>query len=179
MLFYFILGKDGPDHIAAHNIHQVIPDVKILVTVRDPTDRLYSDYNHFVHKSADDFHYRVMTGIALHRRCRQTHSIRSCAYALQNRYRYAALHIGMYDVFVADWLQIFTKDQIYISKLEDFASDPVRCINDIFAFLGVPPVEQIKHRDSPRTYSIGQMLKKTRTLLDEFYLVRLATYIYV
>ena len=166
----------GPNRTTADDIHDLIPDVKILVVVRDPTERLYSEYNYFLRKnetSAQDFHDRVVATIEQHKSCRKINSVLTCAY-LVHPYNYTlqdvvGLHLGMYDVFIGDWLKVFKKE-LFVSRLEDFTRNPVKQVNKIFSFLELPHMDEINHGNANKnTNSIPRMMNKTREMLDEFY----------
>lgn len=143
--------------------------------------RLYSHYNHYQHKSADDFHVRVVAEIKKHSQCRTDYSIRTCAYAMQHpnnvsflfcvdlylfrlllaftwliaiailciatsiiylhnlskSHTQVSLHIGMYDVYTEDWLTVFPRHQLYFLKFEEFITNQMKHLNDVFSFLGL------------------------------------------
>ena len=46
-----------------------------------------------------------------------------------------SLQAGMYDVYAQDWLNVFPREQVYFSKLEDFQQDP-DSVKNLFAFIG-------------------------------------------
>ncbi|KAH3862723.1 hypothetical protein DPMN_025695 [Dreissena polymorpha] len=65
--------------------HRLNPNMKIIFVVRDPVERLYSDYvfeSLFLGYpvSKQGFHQRVLSTIAAHKLCRKYQSARACAY---------------------------------------------------------------------------------------------------
>ena len=45
------------------------------------------------------------------------------------------LRIGMYAVFISDWLRVFRADQIYVVKLEDYSKDKKKYLSQMYNFL--------------------------------------------
>lgn len=41
----------------------------------------------------------------------------------------------MYSIFLEDWLRIFPRSHIYVMRYEDYATDMLKEINKIYAFL--------------------------------------------
>ncbi|XP_056627647.1 carbohydrate sulfotransferase 15-like isoform X2 [Triplophysa dalaica] len=73
-------------------IHGLQPDARLIVILRDPVERLYSDYLYFgvSDKSSDDFHVKVSESVMMFNGCVQHSSLRSCVY---NRTLYNAMRI--------------------------------------------------------------------------------------
>lgn len=47
------------------------------------------------------------------------------------------LNLGMYIVFLLDWLSVFSKEQILVLRLEDYAANLKETIQKVFDFLSV------------------------------------------
>ena len=95
-------------------IHQVLPDVKLIASLRDPAERAYSHYcyRHKENKKAVSFEQQIIKNPQL---------IEECMYAV-NLQRY-------YD--------LFPKSNILILRYEDIKSGPDEYMRSIFRFLGV------------------------------------------
>ncbi|KAM4607182.1 carbohydrate sulfotransferase 15-like isoform 2-T3 [Polymixia lowei] len=140
-----------PPFLAQDFIQAVQPNAKIIIMLRDPVERLYSDYLYFkmANKSAEDFHQKVR------------------------------LNLGMYIVFLLDWLTVFHKEQILVLRLEDYAANLRLTIKKVFDFLSVGPLsEQAEAAVTKRPMSntrraadrnLGPMLPTTRDLLRQFH----------
>ncbi|XP_073338751.1 carbohydrate sulfotransferase 15-like [Pagrus major] len=180
------LPRDGeetePPFLAQDFIHTVQPDAKIIIMLRDPVERLYSDYLYFkmANKSAEDFHQKVVESVQLFQSCLSEKSLHSCVY---NTSLYNAmpvrLSLGMYIVFLLDWLTVFHREQILVLRLEDYAANLKATIRKVFDFLSVGPIsEKVDAALSKRPMSntrrvadrnLGPMLPATRDLLREFH----------
>lgn len=67
------------------------------------------------------------------------------------------LNLGMYIVFILDWLTVFHRDQILVLRLEDYAANLKMAIKAVFDFLSVGTCHRV-------TFSLFITLKKSRFL---------------
>ncbi|XP_070697114.1 carbohydrate sulfotransferase 15-like [Pempheris klunzingeri] len=171
-----------PPFLTQDFIHTVQPGAKIIIMLRDPVERLYSDYLYFkmANKSAEDFHQKVVDSVQLFQSCLSERSLRSCVY---NTSLYNAmpvrLNLGTYFIFLLDWLTVFHREQILVLRLEDYAANLKVTIKKVFDFLGVGALtEQVEAALTKRPMSntrraadrnLGPMLPATRDLLREFH----------
>ena len=47
------------------------------------------------------------------------------------------LRVGLYSVYLRDWLRAFSRDQMHVLRLEDYTRDPTTHARQIFSFLGL------------------------------------------
>ncbi|XP_033756313.1 carbohydrate sulfotransferase 15-like [Pecten maximus] len=173
---------DDPVYTNADYIKKLLPDSKLILLLRNPIDRLFSDYLYFNmgKKSSEAFHQRMLNGITVYRNCTETHSMRHCVYnravALHSATR---LRVGLYIIYLRDWLKVFPREQLLILRLEDYSRDLAGVIKKVFSFLKlrklnetefnhvihVPIANERKNKDK----QVGQMMEKTKELLREFY----------
>ncbi|XP_060065551.1 carbohydrate sulfotransferase 15-like [Ylistrum balloti] len=173
---------EEPIYTNADYVRKLLPNSKLILLLRDPIDRLFSDYLYFNlgEKSSEAFHQRMVNGIAVYKNCTETHSKRYCVYnrhvALQSATR---LRVGLYVIYLRDWLKVFPREQLLILRLEDYSKDLAGVIKKVFNFLKlrkltdtefnhvihVPIANGRKNKDK----RVGQMLDKTKQLLQEFY----------
>nr|XP_046258181.1 carbohydrate sulfotransferase 15-like [Scatophagus argus]XP_046258182.1 carbohydrate sulfotransferase 15-like [Scatophagus argus] len=171
-----------PPFLAQDFIHAVQPGAKIIIMLRDPVERLYSDYLYFktVNKSAEDFHKKVVESVQLFQFCLSERSLRSCVYSssLFNTMQ-VRLTLGMYIVFLLDWLTVFHREQILVLRLEDYSANLKETIKKVFDFLSLGPLSekaQAALTDVPMSNTrrvqdrdLGPMLPATRDLLRKFH----------
>lgn len=167
-------------------IHSVTPAVKILMILRDPTERLWSDYLAFNQKretvSAGEFDVLVRIQIEVLANCLKRKSLRSCCDDPEISYRNRAvvvLNQGIYICFVREWKEKFG-DQMKVVRLEDYSENPISVLQDIFKFLDISPltrdiiagyISSSKPANTRRDEALdkGDMLPSTRKLLKTFY----------
>ncbi|XP_076599661.1 carbohydrate sulfotransferase 15-like [Chaetodon auriga] len=174
--------ESEPGFLTQDFIHTLQPGAKLIIILRDPVERLYSAYLFFRtdKTSVKDFHEKTMRCLQLFQSCLSEQSLRSCVY---NRSLHDSmlvrLHVGLYVVFLLDWLTVFHRDQILVLRLEDYSADPRATLHKAFDFLGLSPLsveleeEVMKKRVSNSRRmtdrDLGPMLPATRDLLRDFY----------
>ncbi|XP_060557337.1 carbohydrate sulfotransferase 15-like [Ruditapes philippinarum] len=165
--------------------YHINPNMKIIFMVRNPVERLYSDYIYEARYiryplSSQLFHEAVIDAIKNHTDCRKYTTIRACAYNGTIETFKIRLRVGMYSVFIKDWLQVFQPENILVVKAEDtFGPKKYRTYRRIFEFLNIRPFTKLEevnifHRGAVNTRSsrekrIGDMLPETRKLIEQFY----------
>uniref|UniRef100_UPI003AAD7091 carbohydrate sulfotransferase 15-like n=1 Tax=Centroberyx gerrardi TaxID=166262 RepID=UPI003AAD7091 len=171
-----------PPFLTQDFIHTVQPNAKIIIILRDPVERLYSEYLYFkmANKSAEDFHQKVTESVRLFQSCLSERSLRSCVYNTSlSHAMLVRLHLGVYFVFLLDWLTVFHREQILVLRLEDYSANLKVTMKKVFDFLGAGPLsEQVEAQLTKRPLSntrraadrsLGPMLPATRDLLREFH----------
>ncbi|KAJ8045876.1 Carbohydrate sulfotransferase 15 [Holothuria leucospilota] len=178
-------STQGPPYIVADLIHAVDPDAKLIVIFRDPVSRMYSSYNFFKGKSAspEEFHHKVVERIGIFQRCLSVNSLRACAYQdivnfhPKNRDNsMMQLRIGIYHVFLEDWLRIFPKNQLFILELEDWNNRCTQILPEMFEFLNLERLSDMSIKLScsrpPRNkakFEVKPVLPETKKILEKFY----------
>lgn len=49
----------------------------------------------------------------------------------------AHVHTGMYGPYLKDWFNVFPRDQIYVTRLEDYSQNRTHILDEITDFLGI------------------------------------------
>ncbi|XP_067225954.1 carbohydrate sulfotransferase 15-like isoform X2 [Chanodichthys erythropterus] len=127
-----------PPSLVQDFIHAVQPDARLIAILRDPVERLYSDYLYFgtSNKSALDFHQKVCESLRLFDACLRDAGLRACVYSSTLYYAMSVrLQVGLYVVFILDWLSVFSRDQLLVLRLEDHAANLTHSMNRVFHFL--------------------------------------------
>lgn len=110
---------------APGRIHHHVPEVKLIVLLRDPVERAYSQFLHFVRDGQEP-----LTDFARALQEEETRIRNNWAFG-----RYASR--GFYHAQLKRYLGTFDRSQIKIHLYEDFGTDPVGVLGDTFRFLGV------------------------------------------
>ncbi|XP_053390593.1 carbohydrate sulfotransferase 15-like, partial [Mercenaria mercenaria] len=128
------LGFTEPPYTNADIIQQLNPFAKFVLILRNPTQRLYSDYFYFGKgDNAYHFHDSALDAVKNVTTCLANYSLRHCAYLdLPQTVR---LHIGLYHVFLEDFMRVFTRNRIHVLKLEDYSRNPAKYLDEVFLFL--------------------------------------------
>jgi len=144
---------------AARNIFEKVPNAKIVMILRDPADRAFSQYMHGVNKGVirDSFRSYVDRDLRHGGECFDV--------------MLPFLEMGRYAEQVRRYLDLFLRENIRILFYEDYESDAGRAIRGLLEFLNVDPTVQI---DLSEKHLVGRaaglrMNPQDRTYLKEYY----------
>lgn len=101
---------------AAQKIYELIPDAKLIYILRDPIERVLSQYSHF---QADD-----REGLPFER-------------AIYETKHHGYIERSQYFMQLSAYLKYFRKEQILIFSTESMESDKRQTLAKVFRFLGV------------------------------------------
>ncbi|CAB1416697.1 unnamed protein product [Pleuronectes platessa] len=180
--FYDNTTEGEPPFLVQDFIHALQPDGRFIVMLRDPVERLYSDYLYFgiTNKSAEDFHEKVSESLQLFEGCLTEYTMRSCVYNITlNNAMPVRLRIGLYILYLLDWLTVFSREQILVLRLEDHASNRKYTMHKVFDFLNLGPLTKeieseitrnpASNTRKPADKNLGPMLPITKEILRDFY----------
>ncbi|XP_033754792.1 carbohydrate sulfotransferase 15-like [Pecten maximus] len=170
-----------PKILTPHLIKHVNPNVKLILVLRDPTERLYSDYLFLKSgvQTPEAFDKAVLQSLIYFRNCTRRHNVRKCLFdrELHTSVR-TRIHVSIYSVFLKEWLKVFPRKQILIIRSEDYSYNISSYLKRIFHFLGVVELSErditiISKRarayETGKKKKIGPMLNSTRVRLDNFF----------
>ena len=125
-------------------VRQVVPDVKLIVTLRNPVDRAYSAFQMSRRERLEECaSFEEAIALEAERLAGELERVRS-----DPRYNpplppplgyWSYLYRSRYADHVARWLEVFPREQILFLKFENIASDPWGALEEVHSFLGLPP----------------------------------------
>lgn len=124
------VGEASPSYLyspkAAERIQQFIPNAKLIVILRNPVDRAYSNFLHCIRDGLEPF-----TDFA---QALEEEKIR-----IQNNWWWGFyyLSLGLYYIQLKRYFEIFDKSQIKVYLYEDLDTNPIGLLHDTFRFLSV------------------------------------------
>jgi Sulfotransferase domain len=148
-----IAGEASPYYLfhplAAGRLARDFPDVRIIISLRDPIDRAYSHYKEAV------YHHREMLSFeaALEAEDERLRGVAECIAAEPGYLNSAHEHLSYlaqsrYLEMLPRWFSLFPREQFYIMASEEFYAEPDRKVNEVWRFLGLAPrklVSRIRH----------------------------------
>ena len=117
---WYLYSPKAPGRIRHH-----VPEAKLIVVLRDPVERAYSQYLHFIRDGQEP-----LTDFAGALQEEETRIRNNWAFG-----RYASR--GFYHAQLKRYFDAFDRSQIKIYLYEDFSADPTGVLRDTFLFLGV------------------------------------------
>ena len=109
---------------AAPAMHAKVPDARLVFMLRDPAERLFSEYVETAWRHPRGRTFRADVLAALDR---------------PDPWLRLRVDVGRYATHLGRFLQIFPRNQIRIYLYEEYRADAPAVLRDIFAFLGVQP----------------------------------------
>ena len=104
---------------APERIYKYSPEIKLIVSLRHPVERSFSNHKHEVYQSRISGKNLVFEN------------------ALKNNPTY--LYQSLYHTHLSRWLQYFDETQIFVILVDDLKEKPEKTIQELYVFLGVDP----------------------------------------
>ncbi|MGI8908756.1 MAG: sulfotransferase family protein [Candidatus Sumerlaeaceae bacterium] len=169
----FLVGEASPGYIfipfAAENARRTIPNGRFVALLRNPIDRAYSHYQHELRKGCEKLTFEEALD-GEEERLKGT-----MERAMATRKKIGALrHFsykqrGHYAEQLERWYAQFPREQILVLRTEDFAEKSEEIVQQVCAFLGVPPMDLKEYK----RFNVGsykdEMKPETRTRLVEYF----------
>lgn len=135
----YATGFHVPDRV-----HRVVPEAKLIISLRDPIDRAYSAFQMSRREGLEDQEsFEAALALEAERLAPEEDRVRRDPYynppppAPLGYWSY--LQRSRYAEHVARWLERFPREQILFLKFEEMAADPQGALDQVYAFLGLPP----------------------------------------
>ncbi len=145
------VGEASPSYLrdpkAPNLIHQFVPKARIIIMLRDPVDRLFSTYLHYVSMGKENLPF--------------SEAIKK---ALESKEFFPEALIGASQYYeqVKRYLQIFDSKQVKIIIFEEFVKNVRTSLKEILEFLNIDsePPDIIKNVYNPFTVPRGKLAAK-------------------
>jgi sulfotransferase family protein len=138
---------------APANIAAAFPDAKILMVLRNPSDRAFSQYRHMLSFATKRVSFSDHLSASL-----------ACSGARISEL-FPFLQFGLYGEQIARYLTFFPRSRLHIAFYEEYLRAPDKFLRDICAFLDVDPGfafdRSAKHMQAavPHSYALNTSLK--------------------
>ena len=155
--------------MASSRMKKVLPDVKLIVILRNPVDRAYSNYHYSVRHNKETLSFEE--GIELEeKRCAKERErlIKDPDSITVHYHDNSYLAKGVYVDQLEEWFRHYDKEQFLILNTEDFRENPQQTLDQVFDFLGVASFRA----ENLRNLNIGnykEMNTDTRKFLIEYF----------
>lgn len=137
---------------APYRIFKVVPRVKIIILLRNPVDRAYSQYHHERKIGVETLSFEEAIEKEKQRLQGEAEKmLEDENYYSFNHQHYSYLSRGIYVDQIKVWMNLFSREQILILKSEDLYNDPPTIYNKVIKFLNLSPWELKEYRK----YNVG------------------------
>jgi len=166
-----ITGEDTPfyfwDKKSIDRIKKEIPKIKLIILLRNPIDRAYSNYQLGVRSGSESLSFEdaIKKEIELLEKNDDIENDDIEKFLRPRSY----IAKGLYYNQIKNWFKIFSKDQIIVLTTENLARNPHKTLEKVFNFLGLPN-EQIENIQKRKVVNYQKMNNNTRQFLKKLYL---------
>jgi hypothetical protein len=166
---FCVTGEDTPFYIwnksAIEKIKNLIPEIKLIVILRNPVDRAYSNYHLSVREGNENRSFKDAI----------RNDIKFINYKKHNNeeltnfdFKKSYIAKGLYYDQLINWFNTFDKKQISIVFTEDLRDNPEDTMQTIFKFLQLP-FFSIKKYEKQKMSDYNDMEKEIRMELSRYY----------
>lgn len=175
----FVTGEASSSYLfhprVPKRVAQALPQVKLIILLRNPVDRAYSQYHHAV-----ELGYETHPSFEEAIEGEEERTAKERKKILQDENYYSELykHLsyltrGIYVDQLQAWMELFPREQFLILKSEDFYANPATTFKQVLAFLNLPEAApQVKQSDYKQYYHntyASQMDAALRQRLSEYF----------
>lgn len=145
----FLIGESTPTYIhhplAPERIANDIPDVKLIILLRNPIDRAYSHYQMEKRLGYENLEFSE----ALEKEDQRLEDENTKMINDPNYYSYewqthSYKHSGHYAELLTKWMKFFPKENLLILKTEEFNENPSQIFHQVLNFLDLP-IQDVKY----------------------------------
>ena len=166
-LAFDVTTKYMEEESTANNVYQTKPNMKIIIILRNPVDRAYSQYHLSVRQTAERRSFEDVVEENMNRLNKESHEhykIKPKFSAKEDNY----LKKGLYALQLRYWLKIFPRENILIVSTEEFESNQQIIYNKIFEFLNISKFE-VKNTKKMEKGNYPPIKSETRNLLLDYF----------
>ena len=169
-----VTGEASPYYLfhphAPQRVFDLIPQVKLIVMLRNPVDRAYSQYNHQVKRGFETLSFEEAIKAEPQRlQGEQEQILADVNYDSFNHPNYSYLARGIYVDQLQLWMSIFPQEQFLIIDSREFFRDTEKVFQKVLNFLDLPEWELTKYSTFNRRKSDVKMLPSTRDSLINYF----------
>ena len=112
--------------LTPQNLGKLIPDVKLIVMLRNPVERAWSHYLHMVRDGREELSF--------------DEALKAERERIDKGWEFSwhYCNMGFYGQQLSLFLERFPRDSLKVVMFDDFKANPLRTTNEVLEFLGLP-----------------------------------------
>jgi hypothetical protein len=125
---------------APYRAHDLVPEAKLIVLLRDPVARAISHYHQAVASGSETLPLRAAVAMEPERlRGQVDRIVRDPTYDSFDHRKRSYLERGRYADQLSTWLGLFQREQLLVLDSSLLFRDPAAAVRRVCEFLGIPP----------------------------------------
>jgi hypothetical protein len=163
-----LVGEGSPDYLfhprAAERMARVLPDVKLIVLLRNPVDRAFSHFWHQAKRGFEDLSFEEAVAAEPARLQGELEKVLADErYVSFERHHHSYLARGRYAEQLEGWMERFPRDRFLVERSEDFFADPSTVYGRVLEFLELPDYK-LPSYETFNAFSDGSMEPSLRRM---------------
>jgi hypothetical protein len=166
-------GEASPSYVfhplVAQRIKEALPNIKLVLLLRNPVARAYSHYQGNFRKGSEILSFQDAIEQEENRLAGERENIiANQEYPMYKFLTFSYLARGIYIEQVKNWFESFSHEQILVLRSEDFFNNPPTVLTRVLTYLGLPEWKL----DNYEVYNYGrydEMDPKTEQKLTEYF----------
>ena len=168
-----VTGEGSVDYMhnpfTAERVKRAVPNVKLIVLLRNPVYRAFSNYKHMVRRGRETESFEKALRLEESRISEGKQKVYQHPFERDYNYnKFAYTDRGKYAEKLEPWLKAFPREQFLFLRSEDFFQNPERVTNEVFRFLNLKP-HKLKTYHRMNKGNKTKMKPETRRRLVEYF----------
>ena len=162
---YYLFHPHTPERI-----RDLLPEVKLIALLRNPTDRTFLHYHFAVEKQAESrpFLQAIKEGKEMLKK--ETDKVMNDPHHLSFLHQmHSYLARGLYAEQLRIWYGLFHKKNIHVILSEELFEDPKSVFHDLYRFLTISQIDIPFSQEKVNKVDYVKMDTETRRRLTKFY----------
>jgi Sulfotransferase domain len=131
--------------LGAARMHLLLPKAKLIVLLRDPVRRAYSQYWHERGKGREPLSFEDALAAEPGRVAEAHRRLADCEITASREHQtYSYVSRGRYAEQLEHWLALYPREQLLVLRFEDLVKDPLDVLNRTLGWLGLPAMGKAK-----------------------------------
>lgn len=131
--------------LAAERTHALLPKAKLIVLLRDPVRRAYSQYWQQRDKNREPLDFEAALAAEPERVDEAHRRLADCEITASREHQiHSYVSRGRYAEQLERWLRYYPREQLLVLRFEDLVKEPLAVLNRTLGWLGLPPMADAK-----------------------------------
>ncbi len=154
----------------ARRVAKSLPDIRLIVQLRNPVNRAYSEYFQKRHRMYESLSFEEAIDAEQGRVEGELEKMLTDEhYFSYNRWHFSYLGRGRYAEQLERWFEVFPREQILVLTSEQFFDEPAETYASIMRHLGLPPWMPELTPQKTNTAPYPEMNPETRQRLVDYF----------
>lgn len=171
----FLTGEGTASYLAhcrtPQRAAELVPDARLIVCMRNPVDRAYSQYHYFRRRGSEPLQSFEEAIASEEERLRgeEARELANPHFHSWRVFRWGYLRTGRYAEHLERWFDVFPREQfLFIGFEQELVRSPQRALGRVHEHLGLPPHEDAE-LPTLNAGSYEPLPELTRARLDEYF----------